>query len=95
VKQFHIICNLRTATGLTKLAVFHVGTDPQFAYDVFSKLNGNPVSHEGSILSMDLIELEKGLPKNLNIIECTLDDLAMNCKIITKEVFKQHALSGN
>jgi hypothetical protein len=95
MKQFHIICNLKTATGLTKLAVFHVGTAHKFAYDLFSKLNGNPVSNEGSILSMDLVELENGLPKNLDIIECTLDDLAKNCKLITKEVFKQYALSGN
>jgi hypothetical protein len=33
------------------------------------------------------LETEKGLPVNLDFITCTLNQLAENCRIITKELF--------
>jgi hypothetical protein len=34
------------------------------------------------------METKNGLPVNMQMIGCSLEDLAENCKIITKETFK-------
>jgi hypothetical protein len=37
---------------------------------------------------MDLIETVEGLPVNIKVINCRLDELTANCRIISKQVFK-------
>ena len=44
------------------------------------------------ILQIDLMETKNNLPVNIKVIGCTLEQLAENCKIITKEVFKMFVL---
>jgi hypothetical protein len=41
-----------------------------------------------SILHFDLVESINGLPASLEMISCSLEELAENCKIITKETFR-------
>lgn len=41
-----------------------------------------------NVLQMDFTEKAAGLPANLEMIACTLDQSAENCKCIAKEVFK-------
>ena len=42
---------------------------------------------ERNILYFDFMEMQNGLPTNLDLITCTLNELADNCRIITKELF--------
>ena len=60
--------------------------------DVFRQLKGNPIVDEKTILTVDLVETVNGLPLNLNILGCTLEELAYNCRVITKETFKLYNL---
>jgi hypothetical protein len=41
------------------------------------------------------MEIEKGLPVNLDFITCTLNQLAENCRIITKELFKSESFESS
>lgn len=43
---------------------------------------------EKTMLTIDFMETINDLPVNLQIMACTLEDLAFNCKIIAKEAFK-------
>ena len=41
------------------------------------------------------METNRGLPLNVQVISCTLEELAENCKTTTKEIFKLLNLKGN
>jgi hypothetical protein len=84
----HIVLNIKTATGYESYGKFFLGRNTTFAHEVFSKLKGDEAFDETNVLYLDLIEMRKGLPVNLNILSCSIVQLAENIKIITKEVFK-------
>ena len=90
--SFCIVFNIKTTDGYETYGRFMLGKNREFAYDVFNKLQGEDMPDETSVLSIDMIELKNGLPLNLKLISCTLDQLAQNVKIITKEIFKAYNL---
>jgi len=67
---------------------FFIGNKKKSAESIFQKLKGSKDVSEKSILQLELMEIAKGLPINMNLLSCTLDELGENCKIITKELFK-------
>jgi hypothetical protein len=67
---------------------FFIGNDRDLAHQLFSGLEGSESVQESDILHLDLMETVDGLPVNMKVINCTLDQLANNCRIITKEIFK-------
>lgn len=85
---FYILLNLKTSTGFQNFGKFYLGNNRNFAYSLFKKLKGNSEVNENVILTIELMEMINDLPHNLKIISCTLDDIAENCKLITKETFK-------
>lgn len=85
---FYIICRLRTATGFEAFGTFNLGNDRSFAYALFAQLQGRRHPHATDVLQVDLMETRDGLPVNLRVISCTAEELAANCKCITKEMFK-------
>ena len=44
--------------------------------------------NEKTVLYLELMETYNDLPVNMNVLSCTLEELALNCKMITKETFK-------
>lgn len=92
---FYIQFNVKTPDGLQSYGRFSIGNDREAAAKVFRQLKGSPDVNEQNFLSMELIETVKGLPVNLQIISCTLDELAHNCRAISKEVFNQANLKIN
>jgi hypothetical protein len=90
--SFCIVLNIRTVDGYGTYGRFLLGKDREFANDVFSKLKGEDMPDERSVLHIDMIEMKDGLPFNLKMLACTLDQLAQNIKIITREVFKAYNL---
>jgi len=80
--------NLKTANGFQTFGKFFLGNDRRFADTIFGKLKGSTRVGKQTILNMELMETKDELPQNLQIISCTLDELAENCKMITKETFK-------
>lgn len=85
---FYIICRLRTADGFEAYGSFNLGNDRGFAHELFDKLQGRGLPQETDVLHLDLMETRDGLPVNLKVISCTAEELAANCKCITKEMFK-------
>ena len=80
--------SIRTGDGFESFGKFNLGNKRKAAADVFRQLRGTPSVDEKTILTIDLVETTNGLPLNLHILGCTLEELAENCKIIAKETFK-------
>jgi hypothetical protein len=85
---FYIVLNLRTCNGYESFGKFFIGNDKKFAAQIFARLKGKKNVSENSVLQLDLMETTNGLPVNIQMITCSLDELAENCKLITKETFK-------
>lgn len=86
--QFYIVLNLKTTDGWESFGRFFLGNSKVHAYDLFRKLKGTSDVNEKTVLHLDFMETKQGLPVNLKMITCTLNQLAENCKIITMELFK-------
>jgi len=85
---FYIILNIKTADGVESVGKFFIGNDPYTANKIFQGLKGSGKVDEKTMLSLELTESVNGLPVNIKMISCTLEELAENCRIVTKEVFK-------
>jgi hypothetical protein len=85
---FYIVVNLKSGKGYESYAKFFIGNKRKSAESIFQKLKGSKDVSEKSILQLQLTEIANGLPLNINLLSCTLDELGENCKIITKELFK-------
>ncbi|WP_276481525.1 hypothetical protein [Paraflavitalea pollutisoli] len=86
---FYIRFNVKTAEGLHCYGRFDIGNERTVAEKIFRQLKGRHDVHENTILSVELMETIAGLPVNLQLLSCTLDELANNCRIISKEIFNQ------
>jgi hypothetical protein len=86
--QFYIHLNIKTVKGPETFGRFHVGDNRERAYQIFDLLLGDRLVNENNVLFLDLMEIKNGLPVNLNMLSCTLDQLAKNCKTVTRELFK-------
>lgn len=85
--QFFITITLKTQKGHESFAKFYIGNNRHRAFDIFKQLKGSNDVSDKNMLYFEFIEAEKGLPVNLDFITCTLNQLAENCRIITKELF--------
>ena len=85
---FYAVLSIRTADGFENFGKFNLGNNKEAASAIFRQLQGNSAVDEESMLTIDLVETINDLPVNVQILACTLDELACNCKIITKETFK-------
>lgn len=90
--NFFVVLSIRTPNGFESFGKFNLGNKRKPAVDVFRQLKGNPTVDEKTVLTIDLVETVNGLPLNLNILGCTLEELAYNCRVITKETFKLYNL---
>jgi hypothetical protein len=84
---FYIILNTKTASGVECIGKFFIGNDRRAANRIFRTLKGVDVDDK-TVLSFELMEAVNGLPINIKMISCTLEELADNCRSITKELFK-------
>jgi hypothetical protein len=91
---FSIEFSLKTRDGLESFATFSVGNKREKAYAIFNQLKGEPDFTEKDILFVGLIETAVGLPVNLKMISCTLNQVAKNCRTITREIFKLKNIQG-
>ncbi|HEX6181401.1 MAG TPA: hypothetical protein VFZ47_09150 [Chitinophagaceae bacterium] len=92
--RFYIVLNVKTSSGPESFGRFFIGNNRERAYEVFKQMQGTEVD-EKNVLYLDFMETVDGLPVNLTMITCTLNQLAENCKILTKEVFKLFNLERN
>lgn len=91
--RFYITCHINTPAGPEVFGRFEIGNDREKAYELFSMLKGDKEMNGQNILCLELMETVNELPVNINMLGCTLNELAENCRIITKEVFNRHNLN--
>ncbi len=89
---FYISLNVKTPWGFETYGTFNLGNDREKATAIFAQLSGNENVSEKTILHMDFTEMENGIPLPVKILHCTLDDIAANARIITRDVFKNLSL---
>ena len=85
---FYALLSIRTAEGFESFGKFDLGKNKKAATSIFKQLKGSPSIDENTMLTIDLMETINELPLNLNILGCTLEEMAYNCKVIVKERFK-------
>lgn len=85
---FYVLLSVRTGEGFESFGKFNLGNKRKAAAEVFRQLKGDSKVDEKTMLTIDLVETVNGLPVNLQILGCSLEDLTHNCKIIAKETFK-------
>jgi hypothetical protein len=86
--KYHIQLHVKTGNDFQCYGKFFLGKNRKLANDIFQKLKGSKKVTDKTILHLDLVEARNELPTNIQMISCSLDELAENCKIITKEIFK-------
>lgn len=85
---FNIRLNIKTCHGFECFGKFFLGNKREFATVIFNQLKGKKDLDDKSILQLDLVESINGLPASIQVMSCSLEELAENCKLITKETFK-------
>ena len=90
--QFYILLSLKTPRGFETYGQYFLGNDRKAADELFAQLAGDSSVTQHTLLHMDLMETVDDLPVKIRTIGCTLDELANNCKLITKETFRRLTL---
>lgn len=91
-KSYNIDISIRSLEGTRRIARFDLGNDTESAYSLFSKLKGSPEINQKHMLYLEFLETKKGLPQNLDIISCDLQELGANTMLITQEIFRKNNL---
>ncbi|WP_143167255.1 hypothetical protein [Mucilaginibacter sp. OK098] len=91
---YYIDLHIKTPDGFETYGTFYLGSNREKAKAIFSQLKGTDEVSEKSILHMDFTEMTNGIPLPIQILHCTIDDIAVNSRIITKDIFKNLALEN-
>lgn len=86
--EYRIALHARTASGFDTFAEFFIGNDSQAAKELFKALEGSSDDVGEGLLLVELREINRNLPVDIQLIHCTLDQLAENCRLIAKNQFK-------
>jgi len=89
---FYALVSIKTPDGFESFGKFNLGNSRKAAANIFQQMKGTPQVDRKTMLTIELVETVNELPVNLHILACTLEELAYNCRIITKEAFKLHNL---
>jgi len=89
LSEFYIALNIKSGKDFQTYGKFFLGNNRKFADSVFKKLKGNKKVSNASVLYIELMETNNELPVNIQVMSCTLEEISENCKMITKETFKQ------
>ncbi len=90
---FYILISMRTPEGFESFGKYNLGNNRKTATAIFRQLKGSP-DVDQTMLTIELEETVNGLPVNLQMLGCTLEELGYNTKIIVKETFKFLNLKG-
>lgn len=86
---FYILLHLKTVDGHENFGKFNLGSNKEIADNIFRQLKGNSNVTDQCGLHLEFIEMHDNLPNNIKMMSCSLDQLADNVRIITKETFKR------
>jgi hypothetical protein len=87
-REYRITVHARTASGFDTIGEFIIGNSQQEASQLFKILKGSPDNLEEGVLLMELREINDSLLFDVQLIQCTLDQVADNCRLIVKNQFR-------
>ncbi len=86
--EFYINISIQTKEGPKKFGQFDFGADREAASALFKQLKGSSQVDTKNMLYVELMETKHGLPVNIDIITCDLQELGLNTMLITQEIFR-------
>ena len=89
---YQISLHIKTPKGFETYGKFDLGSERNQAAAILEQLKGTDDISEHSILYMDFTKIQNGIPLPVGIMHCTLDDIAYNVRIITRDIFKNLSL---
>jgi hypothetical protein len=84
----YIDISIQTSEGSQRFGRFEIGEDREAAHQLFKKLKGSSEVNLKDMLFIEFMELVNGLPVNLDILTCDLQELGTNTMLITQEIFR-------
>lgn len=93
--HFYIQLTLQTDQGPEPYGRLDLGSDRNFALSIWNRMQGDADLTNKPLLQIEWIEADMTLPLEIKVKGCTLPQLASNCTLITKEVFRVRNLQGN
>ncbi len=93
--EYRIVLHGKTPTGYETYGEFYIGNNSMEANCLFDSLKGCRDNMEEGILFMELQTIHRGLPIDIQMIHCTLEEVAENCKVITKHLYKSLSFEGS
>src|ERR1051326_6674732 len=91
-KQYFIELGFKTPHGPEIFSRFFAGDNCKRAGAIFRKLQGNKNINDGNVIFLSFVETSNGLPVDLDMIGCTLEQLGENCRVINRELVKIYSL---
>ena len=86
--RFYINISIQTGDGPRRIGRFELGEDRDAALQLFKNLKGSPEVNSKDMLFIEFMELVNGLPVNIDILTCDLQELGTNSMLITQEIFR-------
>lgn len=93
--KFQFVISIRTPRGYVETGRFFIGDRIREAITILEQLEGKNNGEHDPILKLDLIKYSGDSDTILETLDCTLEQLSENIKIITKEIFKLVNIVGN
>jgi hypothetical protein len=84
--KYYLTLSLKQPGGYRYFGEYYIGDDCKHANEIFNGLKGRSPAYEDH--SLDMIRMEGDIPEGVKTIACTLDEFALNCKYIAKEIFR-------
>lgn len=85
--EYQIALHIKSPRGFENYAVFFIGTDGEAAKELFHTFKGSRENVEDAVLVIELRREFRGLPIDIRMIGCTLNEMLENVKAITKHRF--------
>jgi hypothetical protein len=92
--HFYIDISIQTTEGPQRIGRFELGCNREAASKLFKHLKGSPEVNMKDMLYIEFMEIVNGLPLNIEILTCDLQELGTNVMIITQEIFRLKNLKG-
>ena|SRR5689334_11309135 len=86
--RFYIDISIQTQEGPQRIGRFEIGDDREAASRLFKVLKGSPEVNAKDMLYIEFMELVNGLPLNIDILTCDLQELGTNTMLITQDIFR-------
>ncbi|HWB91288.1 MAG TPA: hypothetical protein VG605_05530 [Puia sp.] len=86
--RFVIVLNMRTAEGYVRFGQIELGMDRASVEALYETLEGREAEGEEGFLHMDLVEIRRGLPVSMRVLNCSAVELGRNVSAISRQVFR-------